>query len=224
MKSKDRIVRLKDGSLAVCLPSEDKFRYIRIGDNSSGIVRGQSRSGWSHSPVENRNKWEDKFTLDESDVDYELRFRMGQYVMNEDGGIAMQIVGIPANSGSGDYTINRMGSSTSYTIHDPGFVEVSQEQAEKTLADWLGRVKIKSRIRRYNSAGTDLIEDKKENVRANIYPLDCNDVSSSYPGQKWGYIFLSAPNLHLSLYLSKTQIKDWIEDLERCLAAGESDD
>lgn len=136
---KDRVVRLKDGSIAVCFAPEDgdpKYRYVRMGDSESGLVRVQSCSGYIHVPPENAKEWENEFELNEDDVDYELRFRMHQYVVGKSPkSNAMEIVGIPANSGSDDYTINIIGSSTSYTANDPGLVEITEEEANKKLAE-----------------------------------------------------------------------------------------
>ena len=120
--AKDRIVRLKDGSLAISFNPNDEapeYRLLRKGDSASGLVRAKSCSGWIHVPPENNHLWDELFTLDEDNVDYDLRFRMNDAVSGKGGSQSMTIVGVPANSGGADYTINNAGSSTSYTMSDP---------------------------------------------------------------------------------------------------------
>lgn len=129
----ERFVRLKNGSIAVCLDTAQEppiYRYVRK-DGIHG--RSKTGGGTQYVPGGNKEVWETEFKLDESDVDYELRFQPCEFAKSDKGEF-VAICGIPANCGSNDYTMNRIernGSrSHSYTISDPGLTKITKEEFE----------------------------------------------------------------------------------------------
>lgn len=84
-------------------------------------------------PPGNPEIWNTLFKLREKDVLYELRFQPCDYAKTLDKRI-VRICGIPANSGSADYTMNQIEEwgdwSASYTVNDPALEPCTQEEAE----------------------------------------------------------------------------------------------
>lgn len=130
----ERFVRLKDSSIAVCLDTSEtdaKYRHVLTKDGKRGMTK--SGGGSMYCPPADEGVWDATFKLDESDVDYELRFQPCEYAKSDKGEF-VAICGIPANCGSADYTMNNIQPngmrSSSYTISDPCLTRISREEFE----------------------------------------------------------------------------------------------